>query len=65
MNSAKFQDTKVISVFQSTNNKPLEREIKNKISFTITAKRIKYVGINLIKTSARFVHRKLQNIKRN
>ena len=49
MNSAKFQDTKVISVFQSTNNKPLEREIKNKISFTITAKRIKYVGINLTK----------------
>jgi len=49
MNSAKFQDTKVINVFQSTNNKPLEREIKNKISFTITAKIIKYVGINLTK----------------
>ena len=49
MNSAKFQDTKIINAFQSTNNKPLEREIKNKISFTVAGKRIKYVEINLTK----------------
>ena len=32
-----------------TNNKLLEREIKETIPFTITPKRIKYLGINLPK----------------
>ena len=35
--------------FLYTNNKRLEREIKKTISFTITSKRIKYLGINLPK----------------
>ena len=48
MNSAKFQDTKVISVFQSTNNKPLEREIRKITSLELYQK-IKHVGINLLK----------------
>ena len=33
--------------FLYTNNKNSEREIKEQISFTITSKRIKYLGINL------------------
>ena len=33
--------------FLYTNNKRSEREIKETISFTITSKRIKYLGINL------------------
>ena len=48
MNSAQFQDTKVINTFQSTNNKQLEKEIKNKISFTIAAKGMQ------IKTTMRY-----------
>ena len=32
-----------------TNNRILEREIKETIPFTITSERIKYVGINLPK----------------
>ena len=35
--------------FLYTNNKRSEREIKETISFTITSKRIKYLGINLLK----------------
>ena len=49
MNSVKLQDTKVISAFLSTNNKLLEREIKNKMPLTVTAKRIQYLGINFTK----------------
>ena len=52
------------SVFLYTSNEP-ENKIKKTFPFPVSSKRIKYVGINLIKTSARFVHRKLQNIKRN
>ena len=33
--------------FLYTNNERSEREIKETISFTITSKRIKYLGINL------------------
>ena len=36
-------------MFLYTNNDLLEREIKKTIPFTVTSKRIKYVGINLIK----------------
>ena len=36
-------------MFLYTNNKLAEREIKEKISFSITSKRIKYLGINLTK----------------
>ena len=32
--------------FQYTNNEKIEREIKEKIPFTIVTKRIKYLGIN-------------------
>ena len=35
------------SEFLYTNNKRSEREIKDQISFTITSKRIKYLGINV------------------
>ena len=35
--------------FLYTNSELLEREIKKIISFTITSKRIKYIGINLTK----------------
>ena len=35
--------------FLYTNNEPIEREIRKTIPFTITSKRIKYLGINLIK----------------
>ena len=45
-----MQDTKLISVaFLYTNNEILEREIKEITPFTITSKRIKYLGINLPK----------------
>ena len=37
------------SAFLYTNNKLSEREIKETIPFTITSKRIKYLGINLPK----------------
>ena len=36
-------------VFLYTNNELSEKEIKETIPFTITAKRIKYLGINLLK----------------
>ena len=36
-------------VFLYTNNEKSEREVKESISFTITTKRIKYLGINLPK----------------
>jgi len=51
MNSVRLQDTK-INVQKSvailyTNNEATEREIKKTIPFTIAAKIIKYLGINL------------------
>ena len=36
-------------LFLYTNNKISEREIKKRIPLTIASKRIKYLGINLIK----------------
>ena len=35
--------------FLYTNNEKSEREIKESISFTIATKKIKYLGINLLK----------------
>ena len=54
MNLIKLQDTKFINTKKSlaflyTSNEISEREIKEAISFTITSKRIKYLGINLPK----------------
>ena len=39
--------------FLYTNNEETEREIKEKIPFTIAMKRIKYLGINLRKETKR------------
>ena len=53
MNLAKLQGTKINThkslAFLYTNNEKSEREIKESIPFTITTKRIKYLGINLPK----------------
>ena len=38
-----------MTAFLHTNNERSEREIRQKIPFTITPKRIKYLGINLPK----------------
>jgi len=51
---AKSQDTKSINkqkstAFLYTNNERAEREIREAIPFTITSKRIKYLGVNLPK----------------
>ena len=42
-------NTQKYLAFLYTNNEKTEREIKEKIPFTITTKRIKYLGINLPK----------------
>ena len=52
MNIVKLQDIKSTQKslgFQYTNNEKIEREIKEKIPFTIATKRIKYLGIYLPK----------------
>ena len=53
MNSFKLKDTKINTqrsvAFLHANNKLPEREIKGTIPFTISPKRIKYLGINLTK----------------
>ena len=52
MNLVKLQITKVIQksvVFLYTNNERSLREMQESIPFTITSKRIKYLGINLPK----------------
>ena len=53
MNLVKLQDKKINAqkslAFLCTNNERTEREIKEIIPFTITSKRIKYLGINLPK----------------
>ena len=49
MNLLKLQDIKIIYryfVFLYTHNELSEREIKKDISFIITSKRIKHLGIN-------------------
>ena len=45
--------------FLYINNEKSEREIKESIPFTIATKRIKYLGINLLKETKKIVHRKL------
>ena len=42
-------NTQISLAFLYTDNEKAEREIKETIPFTITAKRIKYLGINLLK----------------
>ena len=53
MSLIKSQDTKINTQkfleFLYTNNERSEREIKEIIPFTIATKRIKYLGINLLK----------------
>ena len=52
MNLAKLQDTKSVHsnhLHFYTNNEVSERAIKESIPFTIATKRIKYLGINLLK----------------
>ena len=52
MNSVKLHNTKLIQksvAFLYTNDKLSEREINETIPFTITSKKIKYLGVNLIK----------------
>ena len=51
-NTVKLQSTKSVykyCCFLYTNNKEQEREIKKTSPFTITSKKIKYLGINLVK----------------
>ena len=52
MNSFKLKDTKINTqrsvAFLHANNKLPEREIKGTIPFTISPKRIKYLGINKV-----------------
>ena len=42
-------NTQKLTAFLYTNNERLEREIREAIPFTITSKRIKYLGVNLPK----------------
>ena len=52
MNIEKFQDIKLTQkslIFLYTNNEKTEGKIKQTIPFTITTKRMKYLGINLPK----------------
>ena len=45
--------------FLHTDNKKSEREVKESIPFTISTKRIKYLGINLPNETKKTIHRKL------
>ena len=45
--------------FLYINNEKSEKEIKESIPFTITTKRIKYLGINLPNETKKTIHRKL------
>ena len=45
--------------FLYTNNEKTERELKEKIPFTIATNRIKYFGVYLPKETKRLIHRKL------
>ena len=51
MNIVKLQDIKLThrNPLHYTNNEKTEREVKETIPFTIAMKRIKYLGINLLK----------------
>ena len=52
MNSEKLQHTELLyrpATFIYTSNELSEREMKEAVSFTVTSKRIKHLGINLPK----------------
>ena len=52
MNLAKLQDKKLILTFLYTNSeRPGRERLRKKILFTVTPKRIKYLGINLPKVA--------------
>ena len=53
------RDARYRNLLLYTNNERSEREIKETIPFTITSKRIKYLGINLPKEPKKLVLRKL------
>ena len=58
MNIVKLQDIKLIHrnpTFLYTNNEKTEREIKETIPFTIVMRRIKYLGINLLKKQKTYI----------
>ena len=48
-------NTKKSLAFLYTNNEKTEREIKETIPFTIATKRIKYLGINLLKKQKTYI----------
>ena len=52
-----------LMAFLYTNNKISYRETRGKIPFTIATRKIKYLGINLIKEVKISVRGKLQNMK--
>ena len=61
MNIAQLQDIKLTQkslAFPDTNNEKSEREIKETIPLTIAIKRIKYLGINLLKETRDLVYMK-------
>ena len=65
MNSVKSQDTKSIYrnlLYFCTLISNYQREIKKTIPFTITSKRIKYLGINLIKEVKDFYSEKYKTL---
>ena len=59
MNIVKLQDIKLThrNPLHYTNNEKTEREIKEKIPFTIAMKRIKYLGIYLPKETKKSIYR--------
>ena len=63
LNLVKLKDTKYTEslAFLYTNNEQSERENKETIPFTITSKRIKYLGVNLLPKKAKHLY--LQNYK--
>ena len=69
MNLVKSQDTKSIHRnflhSYTLNNEKSEREIKQSILFTITTKRIKYLGINLPKEMKELYTEKYKMLMKN
>ena len=64
MNSTKLWDTRSIQISLAllyTNNEKPEREIKESIPFTITTKRIKYLGINLPKETKTCIQKTIRH----
>ena len=48
-------NTQITLAFLYTNNEKIEREIKETIPFTIATKRIKYLGIHVLKKQKTYV----------